>query len=223
VQTVPCLVYQSKEAYSFNRMVNHLSPVQEVRMLRKSLETLDAKTIARTLGLTSLTSRLKNPLMTRLHPNVIKEFDAGKVSHDCAAALTYVRPQRQTVILKEMEHAGDYSPAFARALIIRTPPALRAKLNPRRTNPWAHEEKKKQLLSRLTDVEQRYDFYSALYRQYVADLLKLCIYVRKLITNERVRAYVESKHPETYGLLSRIVLEAGEAAGRDRGRPSAQR
>jgi ParB-like chromosome segregation protein Spo0J len=180
VEAAPCLVYKNKEAYSFNRMVNNLSPVQEVRMLRKSLETLDQKTIARTLGLKDLGSRLKGRLMSRLHPSVMRELDAGRLMQTCAEVLTYVKPQRQLVILREMQRSGDQSPAFARALIIRTPPALRAKLSPTRKNPWTNEEKKKQLLNRLTEVERRYDFYAALYRQYVADLLKLSIYVRKL-------------------------------------------
>jgi len=30
----------------------------------------------------------------------------------------------------------------------------------------------------------------------MTDLLKLCIYVRRLITNERVAAYMQKRHPE---------------------------
>ena len=50
VETVPCLVWKEREAFTANRMVNHLSAAEEMRMLRKSLEELDEKTIAGALG-----------------------------------------------------------------------------------------------------------------------------------------------------------------------------
>ena len=45
-EIVPCILYKDKEAYTFNRMVNNLSGFQEIKMMRKSLESLDEKTIA---------------------------------------------------------------------------------------------------------------------------------------------------------------------------------
>lgn len=191
-------------------MVNRLSPIQENRMLQKSLEILDEKTIARALGLGSLSDRLKKSLLARLAPEVAKEFDDGKISRTCADCMTFVKPEQQVTILKEMTKAGDFTPAFARAMVIRTPARLRAKLNANRKSPWDQDEKKQELLHRLNEVEQRFDFYTGLYRQYVSDLMKLCIYVRKLITNERVHKTLESRHPEILKLFKGILFEAGE-------------
>ena len=53
-KTVPCILYKDKEAYTFNRMVNNLSGFQEIKMMRKSLESLDEKTIADTFGMRSI-------------------------------------------------------------------------------------------------------------------------------------------------------------------------
>lgn len=79
-----------------------------------------------------------------------------------------------------------------------------------RKSPWDQEEKKQELLQSLNEVEQRYDFYTGLYRQYVSDLMKLCIYVRKLISNDRIRQFIEMKHPEILKLFSGILFEADE-------------
>ena len=38
IESVPCLVLDSRDFYTPNRQVNHLSPKQEVKMLRKALE-----------------------------------------------------------------------------------------------------------------------------------------------------------------------------------------
>jgi len=54
IQKIPCIAYPTKEAYTFNRMVNRLSPYQESRMLRKSLESIAPSTIEQVLGLKSL-------------------------------------------------------------------------------------------------------------------------------------------------------------------------
>lgn len=210
IDVLPCLVYKTKESYSFNKMVNRLSPVQENRMIRKSLEILDEKTISQALGLGSLTNRLKKTLLSKLAPEVAKEWDAGRINRSCAQSLAFVKPERQVVILTEMLKAGDFTPAFARAMVIQTPARLRAKFPANNKNPWDHEDVKQELLKRLNEIEERYDFYSGLYRQYVADLLKLCVYIRKLVTNERVRALMESRHPEILMAFNTILFEAGD-------------
>jgi len=215
IEVVPCLVYKTKEAYSFNKMVNRLSPIQENRMLRKSLEVLDEKTISRALGLGSLAERMKKALISKLAPEVVKEWDAGRINKSCAVSLAFVKQERQIVILNDMAKAGDFTPAFARAMVIRTPARLRAKFPANSKNPWDQEDKKQELLKSLNEVEERFDFYSGLYRQYVADLLKLCVYIRKLVTNERVRALMESKHPEVLKAFNTILFEAGESGGDD--------
>ncbi|MFN9642175.1 MAG: ParB N-terminal domain-containing protein, partial [Pirellula sp.] len=46
VESVPCLIHSTRDGFTGNRMVNQLSASQEMRMLRKSLEELDEKTIA---------------------------------------------------------------------------------------------------------------------------------------------------------------------------------
>jgi hypothetical protein len=38
VEIVPCLLWNQRDGFTSNRMVNQLSPAQEMRMLRKSLE-----------------------------------------------------------------------------------------------------------------------------------------------------------------------------------------
>lgn len=207
VSTVPCLVYPDKEAYTFNRMVNRLSPVQEARMLRRSLETIDEPTIAKVFGMKKISHKLAATMVKRLHPEVIAALDKELISRCCAREFTYVKPERQIQILDEMNRTADYGISFARALVLRTPESLRTQSKRRRT-PWDKDPaKKRELVTKLEAVEKRYDFYSGLYRQYTTDLLKLCIYVRKLITNERVRQHLASEAPEVLQRFEGIVFE----------------
>lgn len=209
VVEVPCLLFRDKEAYTYNRMVNRLSACQESRMLRESLKKINKETIADVFGIKSISYRLGAELNKHLHPSVVKIIDNNLIARNCALELTHVTHDRQLEILKEMKKCNDYSVSLVRALVIKTPPAQR---NPdkkhTRTKPWQlNTTKKEELVTKLEEVGKRYDFYINLYRQYSTDLLKLCIYVRKLITNKAIKEYLGTEQIEILSYFENIVFE----------------
>ncbi len=209
VEAVPCIIRQEKETFTCNRMVNHISPVQESRMIEKSLEELDKQTIANALGLSTIAHRLSKTLISQLHAEVAEALDAGSITRACAREFTYAKPERQLDILTMMKAHNDFSIAFARALILKTPPKLRARKRRKAGNPWNRaEHKKNELLKKLQDAERKHDFYSRLYRQYSVDLLKLVIYARSLITNPNVREYVDEHHPNITERFLGVIAQA---------------
>ena len=209
VEIVPCVVGQRREAFTGNRMVNRVSPVQEHRMIEQSLEELDEKTIAAALGLSGIGHRVKRTLLKQLHPEVAAAFDQGKITRTCALELTHVKPPRQKEILSAMNGYKDCSLALARSLILKTPPPLRATRKGRKRNPWNKTaQRKNDLLKKLEDAEQKHDFYSRLYKQYTIDLLKLAIYARSLLTNNRAREYLDQHHPTIVTRFEAIIADA---------------
>ncbi|MEI6219521.1 MAG: hypothetical protein WCP86_11530, partial [bacterium] len=145
--------------------------------------------------------------LKNLHPLVAKAFedeDLGKVG---VGEMTAVQPERQLEILKEMKNKHNFSTAFLRAMIIGTPDQQR---NPDRAmrKPWGKDTSKRKLLvARLDEAAQQHDFYSALYRRYSTDLLKMCLHVRQFITNPTLSAYLQEHQPEILGNLKLIVFE----------------
>ena len=205
VETVPCLVREEREGFTGNRMVNQLTASQEIRMLRKSLEELDEKTIANAFGIAGIKHRLNLALMKKLHERVVKAFEAGKLNLQAAKELAHVKPERQAEIMTLMESCNDYSVTFAKGLVLKTPVSKRAKMNGAKT-PWTKaDEKRSNLLKRLKEAEQQQDFYSGLYRQYTTNLLKLVIYVRSLLANQRVREYLQERHIAQLEALEQII------------------
>jgi len=208
VELVPCVLGKQREAFTGNRMVNRVSPVQENRMIEKSLQELDEQTIAEALGLGGISHRLRKTLLKQLHADVAAAFDQGKITRTCAKELTHVKPPRQKEILTAMEGYKDYSIAFARALILKTPPAQR-EARGRKRGPWDKSaQRKSELLKKLSEAEQKHDFYSRLYKQYTVDLLRLAIYARSLLTNNRVRAYLDEHHPEIVARFEGVIADA---------------
>jgi hypothetical protein len=207
VETVPCLIGRQREAFTGNRMVNPLSNSQEMRMIRKSLEELDEKTIAATFGMTSIGHRLNTNLIRGLDPSVQKAFEASKINLQCAKELALVKQDRQAEIIRLMESCNDYSVTFARGLVLKTPAAKRAKLNGKKS-PWARsEDTKSDLLKKLQEAQQQQDFYTGLYRQYSTNLLKLVIYARSLLNNLRVSKYMQENHPDVHRAFSQVVQD----------------
>jgi len=208
VESVPCLVLPSRDLYTPNRQVNHLSPKQEVQMLRNALEKLDESIIAKAFGVDSLNIRLNTSLYRSLHPSVIAELDSGKLMQTAAKELMYVVLDRQQEILNMMQESGDWSVAFAKAQVLRTPPGQRNKQK-RHKNPWAKGKNTKRVLARkLAEVEKHYDFYSDLYRQYVSDLLKLAIYIRKIIINPDLKKCLTEKYPDDLKFFASVLDES---------------
>jgi hypothetical protein len=194
--------------------VNHLSPKQEVRMLRKALEDLDEQTIAKAFGVESVKTRLNTSLYRDLHKELVQALESGKMMQSVAKQLTYVLPKRQLEIFKMMEDSGDWSLAFAKAQVLATQPSLRNKKK-RKSNPWQRgQSTKRDLAKKLAEVEKHYDFYSTLYRQYVGDLLKLAIHVRQIVTRPELKDYLAEHHPEDLQFFESVLAETeGKAAG----------
>ncbi len=208
VEVVPCILGKEREAFTANRMVNRVSPVQENRMIEKSLEELDENTIASALGIAGISHRLKKTLLKQLHGDVAAALDQGKITRTCAKELTHVKPARQQEILSQMEGYNDYSIAFARALILKTPPAQR-EMRGRKKDRWDKTAKRKSdLLKKLAEAEQKHDFYSRLYKQYTVDLLRLAIFARSLVTNSRIRAYLDQHHPTIVARFESVIADA---------------
>lgn len=207
IETVPCLIGPKREGFTGNRMVNQLSAAQEMRMLRKSLEELDEKTIASALGIAGIKHRLNDGLLKKLDPAVAKVFEAGKLTLQAAKELTHVKPARQAEILSLMESCQDYTATFARGLVLKTPVAKRAQVNGSNgKSPWNRaDERKSELIKKLQEAEQQQDFYSQLYQQYTTNLLKLVIFVRQLLSNPQIKEYLQTHHSDLVTTFEAII------------------
>ncbi len=205
VESVPCLVHKTRDGFTGNRMVNQLSASQEMLMLRKSLEELDEKTIANALGMQGIAHRLNKGLLDKLHPEVVKAFNANRINLQTSRELVNVKLERQHEILQLMESCNDHSTTFARGLVLKTSVAKRVKANSAKS-PWTQaDEKKSNLLKKLQEAEQQQDFYTGLYRQYTTNLLKLVIYVRSLLNHSEVKAYLQEHHADLARIFEEIL------------------
>jgi hypothetical protein len=190
-------------------MVNHLSPVQENRMIEQALNELDEKTIAETLGLSQIAHRKNKTLLKQLHQDVSSALDQNLLTKACAKEFTFVTQERQKEILEKMKQFNDFGIVFVRSMVLKTPPKYRISKRQGIKSPWVYAERKKgELIKKLQETEQKHNFYSRLYKQYSIDLLKLIIYARSLISNEKMRDYLQLNHPNVFRHFETIINRA---------------
>ena len=207
VEEAPCLVLERRDFYTPNRQVNNLSRVQEGRMIRHALQSVDGKTIAKHFAIKSLYSitRIRDK---SLHPDVLAAVESGEISRVCARELAFVVPARQVDLLEIMRQAGDRSPAFVKTQIIKTSPHQRAKHNSRCKSPWERENKQKNgLADRLVEANRHFGFFKELFNTYYTDLMRIVIHVRDIMEEPTLHDWLKENEPSTYRLFKDTVTE----------------
>ena len=210
VNLIPCIIHSEKEAYTFNRMVNPLGNYQEQVMLRRALKEIDEKTIAGTFGLKTIVHKLAPNLIEKLHPAVVHAYKGEEISKQRAMDLSSVIKERQVTILKKMRENGDYSKKFTTALLLKVPVKDRASSFKHRVSWFHDQEKRKDLVKRLTEAEEQKSFYTNLYQDYTSNILKLVPYIRQLVSVDELENYIKINHPEIYEYFLSLVADNAE-------------
>ncbi len=74
--------------------------------------------------------------------------------------MTHVKPARQNEMVAAMKGYKDYSVAFARCLMLKTAPPLRATRKGRKRNPWNKTARRKNdLLEKPAGAKRKHDLY----------------------------------------------------------------
>ena len=204
VETAPCMIYDTPDIYTMNRQVNHISPFQEARMLRKALEKVDENRIAEAFGMKSLKHRLDTSLAKHLHEDVIVAYDDGTISRRCAVEFSHVSSTRQKEILTIMFELENFNVDLVQAQVLKTPISER-RLSQRKS-PWKqNEENKRSIADQLQELEGEYDFYSGLYRQYVSDLTRVVIHIREMIQHSEVKDFLTANEPDIFSFFQELL------------------
>lgn len=211
--TLPCLVIDSRDLYTANRQVSHLTREQQTTLLRQALERIDEKTIAQAFGLENIGDQCGSRPIRGLHPDVAAAVEKGDLPRRAGNELTHVVADRQVEILRMTRDGGDSSLAFVKAQVLATPEPGHARKRGRKITPWAQRGKaRNDLTKKFTQAQKDYDFYVKLYHQYVEDSLRLAIYVRQIITRPVLRDYLRRNHPGELEFLESIVSQGGDGA-----------
>ena len=197
IEQVECLISTDDEAFTYNKRISRLAPIQEHRMILKAIERgVSEEKIAAALDLNPQSVRRK----VKLLDGICSEAVAILKDKACTAAvfgtLRKMIPLRQIEAAELMVNANNYSVAYASAILAGTPQAqLVEATKPKRVKgvtPEAVARMEKELARLQEGITSIQDSYGE-------DHLQLTVlrgYLARLLGNSRVVRYLMQTRPE---------------------------
>jgi hypothetical protein len=194
---VECLLSTDDEAFTYNKRISRLSPVQEQRMIAKAIaRNVSKEKIARALDINVRSLSRKVQLLDGLCEEVIGLMKDKMCPLTVFDVLRKMNPLRQIEAAELLINANNFSVSYASAILAGTPQAqLATPQTPKRLKGMTAEAiaRMERELSRLQEA------ISSIQDSYGQDHLHLTVvkgYLRKLITNDRVVRYLAQYQPE---------------------------
>ena len=196
-EQVECLVSTDDEAFTYNKRISRIAPIQEHRMILKAIERgVSEEKIAAALDLNPRSIQRKVRLLDGICPEAVAILKDKACTAAVFTTLRKMIPLRQIEAAELMVNANNYSVAYISAILAGTPQAQLVEANkPKRINgvtPQAVARMEKELARLQEGITQIQDTYGQ-------DHLQLTVlrgYVGKLLGNARVVRYLMQTRPE---------------------------
>ena len=205
-QEVECLVSTDDEAFTYNRQVSRLAPIQEHRMIRKAIERgVPEEKIALALDLNMSSIRRKARLLDGICVEAVAILKDKPCTNAVFETLRKMKTMRQIEAAELLVNANNYSVAYVNAILAGTPQAqLVESSKPKKVKGITPEAmaRMEQELARLQEG------IASIQDTYGQDHLHLTVikgYVGRLLGNARVVRYLAQNHPEFLGEFQTIT------------------
>jgi ParB-like chromosome segregation protein Spo0J len=206
---VVCLVSTDDEAFTYNKYVNRIAPIQEHMMILKAVERgVSQERIAKALNVDVQSIRRKRHLLDGICAEVAEILKDKHLAFQTFSELKKMMPLRQIEAAELMVAMNKYTISYAQSLLAATPESqLVESTKPKRVKGLSEEQI---ALMERESVNLEREFRIA-EKSYGADHLDLVVtngYLGKLIGNARVVRYLAQHHRE-------ILAEFQKLAGMD--------
>lgn len=197
IEQVECLVSTDDEAFTYNKRISRLSPVQEHKMIRRAIQRgVPEEKIAKALDINPQSVRRK----VRMLNGICDETVAILKDKPCPMAvfeiLRKLKPLRQLEAAELLVNANNYSVAYASAILAGTPQTQLAEgAKPKRIKGITPEA-----MARMeSELARLQESITSIQETYGQDHLHLTVvkgYLAKLLGNARVVRYLMQHRPE---------------------------
>ncbi|HMJ25795.1 MAG TPA: plasmid partitioning protein RepB C-terminal domain-containing protein [Pyrinomonadaceae bacterium] len=194
---VECLLSTDDEAFTYNKRISRLSPIQEQRMVAKAIErNVPREKIAKALDINIRSLRRKATLVDGICQEAVDLLKEKICPMAIFDVLRKMNSLRQIETAEFLINANNFSVSYATAILVGTPQAqLVDPTTPKRMKGMTAEA-----LARMEgELSRLQQAITSIQDTYGQDHLHLTVvkgYVAKLVSNPKVVAYLEKRQPE---------------------------
>lgn len=203
---VNCLLSRDDEAFTYNKHVNHISPIQEHRMILRAVERgVPEDKIAKALKLDVKSIIRKRNLLEGICPEVVDMLKDKMASQGIFPILKQMQWFRQIEVAMLMNDAGIYSTSYARALLAATPRKQLMEPEKPKKIKGLDEEQIARMESEMASLHREYRLIEENYGTDVLNLTLAKSYLGTLLGNARIVRYLAQYHPEILMQFQKIA------------------
>lgn len=203
---VTCLVSTDDEAFTYNKHVNRLSPVQEHKMILQAIKrgVSEAK-IAAALDIEIRSIATKRDLLNGICPEAADLLKEQMVPIATFPILRSMKPFRQIEAATLMNDAGVYSKTYARALLAATPKDQLIDPHKPKKIRGLDEEQMARMESEMESLQREYRLIEENYGKDVLNLTLSKGYLGSLLGNAKIVRYLAQNHGEIFAQFQKIA------------------
>jgi ParB/RepB/Spo0J family partition protein len=202
----PCLVATDDESYTYNNRLNRLSTIQEHFMIRRAVErgvTPERLAEALQVNVSHITKKLN--LLEGVCAEAAELLSDQQFSADIGTILRKMKPTRQVECVELMLSANNITLAYAKALLVATPPAMLINGHKSTKLIGVTPEQMAKMEHEMTNLQGQYKLVEQTYGQDVLNLVLAKSYLTKLLENKLVARYLDQRQPEILSEFKAII------------------
>lgn len=201
-----CLISKDDEAFTYNKHVNRLSPVQEHHMIVKANKSgVSAEILANALGLSEESIKQRFKLLKGICDEVINLLADKPVPRNVFPILKKMKPFRQIDVVNMMISLNNYSVNFAKAMLQGTPTDQLIETKNRNNKNSSVTETLKRLEIELARVQQDTKLVEETYGPANLQLTIIKTHIVSLFENARIVKWLVMNNPDYFEQLQLIA------------------
>lgn len=188
----PCLVATDDEAYTYNNRINRLSTIQEHLMIKRAVDRgVSPERLANTLCVDSTHIIKKMGLLNGICAEATELLKDRHFSVEVSQIVRKMKSTRQIECIELMVAANNLTVAYARALLVATPPDMLIDKKSPKKPAGISQEQMARMQREMSNLQGQYKLVEQTYGEDVLNLVLAKGYVTKLLGNTRVVKYLE--------------------------------
>lgn len=204
--TVLCLVSTDDEAFTYNKHINRISPIQEHLMILRAVERgVPEERIAKALDVNVGHIASKRSLLEGICEEATDMLKDKMVASRVFYILKKMTPLRQIEIATLMNDAANYTGSYAKALLAATPKDQMVNPEQPKKIKGISDEQMARMESEMTALQRE---YMLIEENYGGDVMNLTLargYLSSLLANAKVVRYLAQHHAEVLTQFQKIL------------------